>query len=1194
MKRLIPALLLLFIGQSVFAQMQGNYLVGNGATDDFSCLTCPGGAFRALDSIGMSGDVTFLIRTDLLKETGAYNLEAFPAPHELRIAPAAAAMVRIQQTSSTPRELIDIKGADRVTIDGSFQGMGRYLTFRSGQNFPVIQYKLDCEDNVLENCVIESNNSSTLSATGGAVLVKSTSGTGSDRLSIQNNLIQSINSSRDLMIGIYVQAPSLANEHMDRLRIVDNQLENVQYRTIYLADQSGTVNAAVIEGNRIMAPAGMMGNTAGGTLSMIYVNTGTGHRISKNHLGGGILQKMQVSLPAASSTCHFIRLGRGVSGNLPVHIDSNIIRDVSIAGPTTQAMEVSLFRVEPLVDNPIELHFNEVGRDNIQILTPNQASLLVHEGFNSADNRFRVMDLEPEQTVRVSLNNIGGILMEKTANPLGTKVKLIEINEASQVWFNNNTIGRLAHNIVKNSDGDLIMIQSNCPISILHNHFSGVTCKDDFSSDFKAVFTYPLSGSVKVINNAFGLRNKDISADYFMEFNNSGSAQSNVRMIEVSGTQVDSVIVRNNIIASARTQSSSLNERTDFQGIYVHVAVDEWLQVNANRVSFDEYKGIKLAAPGDFHGILLENMACPKVMVDSNEMGIISLDAMNQASFRGIELEEATNGGSHCQVNYNEIGQSLTSHAITLQGTQKTSNPVSRGIYLHGDMSTARILFNQISGITTSSADTTDVPLSAIEVLGTTDSLEITRNQVGEFGGYSTLNMTSSFYDRGLLYANPAATCSDVGIRSNTFKGIRYKLNKQATVSVLKVKAASPVPVDLHGNIVKDVELEGSIGTVEVNGINLDAGNTEILNNEVNDWLLEGNNYTIRFNGMSLESDSGSHVLSNNRVYDIQSSSSQGKLKASTRGFLISGGNATVDFSRNRVYDYRFDNTSFESSFRGIHVSSTEEGQFYNNVVLYNQGTGQDVEAYGLYDQLKTGEIRWTHNTIYLKGEQDSVVGRTACYFGQNRGDRYLYNNFFCNEIQGGPNPHYCLFFTESNIPRESDFNALHTVDDITETIYRNGTSFPLKFWWGQGFDEHSINPYPQALLDTATGKPLTKLGLDKGSSATGINTDIDGQVRPLYAGPDLGAYESDSTGLQEGILSIKHQSHAQKGWKCYPNPTSGMIYLGETVDVEILDLHGRVLKTVHQSDRLDLSDLSAGVYLLKKEEAVFRVEKRD
>jgi hypothetical protein len=63
------------------------------------------------------------------------------------------------------------------------------------------------------------------------------------------------------------------------------------------------------------------------------------------------------------------------------------------------------------------------------------------------------------------------------------------------------------------------------------------------------------------------------------------------------------------------------------------------------------------------------------------------------------------------------------------------------------------------------------------------------------------------------------------------------------------------------------------------------------------------------------------------------------------------------------------------------------------------------------------------------------------------------------------------------------------------------------------------------------------------------------------------------STAVPEGALPTLH---------AYPVPTDGPLQLDRVVDeVRVVDLHGRQLLALRNTDRLDLGDLPAGTYVL-------------
>ena len=109
----------------------GSYNAGTG--ENYTSLTNPGGIFEALNAGVLTGNVTINITTDLTGETGTVALNqqaeegAGAGTYTVTIKPSGAA--RSITGTGTNAVVININGADRVTIDGSLSGgMDRSLT----------------------------------------------------------------------------------------------------------------------------------------------------------------------------------------------------------------------------------------------------------------------------------------------------------------------------------------------------------------------------------------------------------------------------------------------------------------------------------------------------------------------------------------------------------------------------------------------------------------------------------------------------------------------------------------------------------------------------------------------------------------------------------------------------------------------------------------------------------------------------------------------------------------------------------------------------------------------------------------------------------------------------------------------------------------------------------------------------------
>lgn len=159
--------------------------VNVGTSETFTSLTNPGGLFEALNAAVLTGNVVATITTDLTGETGAIALNQLAeegpgaGTYTLTIQPSGARTV----TGTPTARLIDLNGADRVTIDGLNAG-GNSLLIRNGGTGEIIRFINDASGNRVLNTVLEGGVGVTaINAAGGTV-------TGNDDILIANNIIR--------------------------------------------------------------------------------------------------------------------------------------------------------------------------------------------------------------------------------------------------------------------------------------------------------------------------------------------------------------------------------------------------------------------------------------------------------------------------------------------------------------------------------------------------------------------------------------------------------------------------------------------------------------------------------------------------------------------------------------------------------------------------------------------------------------------------------------------------------------------------------------------------------------------------------------------------------------------------------------------------------------------------------------------
>jgi trimeric autotransporter adhesin len=207
---------------NVVPGLSGSYTVGSGG--NYASLTNDSGIFDALsNSIGVSGNITINIISDLTNETGTFALNENAGGFSVLIRPSGGARTI---TGSNTSALIRLNDADRVTIDGSINGsvvtpcvVGgdstlRQLTIQNtnaGSSACVLSISSvvnGATNNLIKNVKILGQSSTTTLlgiSLGGAI-------PGSSGLDGDNNRIENCSVKRTIF-GIYAAGASAANQN---------------------------------------------------------------------------------------------------------------------------------------------------------------------------------------------------------------------------------------------------------------------------------------------------------------------------------------------------------------------------------------------------------------------------------------------------------------------------------------------------------------------------------------------------------------------------------------------------------------------------------------------------------------------------------------------------------------------------------------------------------------------------------------------------------------------------------------------------------------------------------------------------------------------------------------------------------------------------------------------------------------------
>ena len=438
----IALLLLILTATDVSkAQLNGTYTVG--LLGNYSNLTGAAGFFNAVNTQGLSGNVTVNIISDI-SEPGTVSLNQWAGTNTIRIQPLLGVSV-YNLTGNTANPFINFNGADRVTIDGRFNsaGTGRFLRFSNASTTtPTFRFINDATLILIRNCIIEGENAT---PAGGTIEFSTTTGAnGNDNNIITNCLI------RDVTTGsvgtpqnaIYSNGTtSTTARNNDNITISNNEIYNF-YRNnqhctgVFLA---GGNSAWTISGNSFYQSVTRT-TTATTTFSIIFVNSANTRNvtITNNFFGGtaancgGTPWTMNGNF---SNSIYGIRFSNA-STTVASNIQGNTISNISLTSTPSSASSVYFAGI--LIEN---------GYVNIGNVTGNSIGNSTSTGsitinYNGTTSNILTRGIDHREAGDINNNTIGSISIGGTNNQV-VRLECISYSGTPSVniSISNNVIG---------------------------------------------------------------------------------------------------------------------------------------------------------------------------------------------------------------------------------------------------------------------------------------------------------------------------------------------------------------------------------------------------------------------------------------------------------------------------------------------------------------------------------------------------------------------------------------------------------------------------------------------------------------------------------------------------------------------------------------------------------------------------------
>jgi trimeric autotransporter adhesin len=356
--------------------LSGSYTVGSGG--NYASLTNDLGIFDALINIGVSGNITINIISDLTNETGTFALNENAGGFSVLIRPSGGARTI---TGSNTSALIRLNDADRVTIDGSINGsvvapcvVGgdstlRQLTIQNtnaGSSACVLSISSvvnGATNNVIRNVKILGQSSTT------TLLGISMGGDipGSSGLDGDNNRIENCSVKRTIF-GIYAGGASAANQNTGTI-ITQNDLSGLS------TDRVRRVGIVLFNDNGALVSYNSIGGiNSNESADAIGIGIGTQQVDVTAVSGGGINNALVTNnkINGIVQTNSFSAAGIAVAGNSGSAntISNNMITGV-ISGGSSGDFPVGIF-VAGATGSDTRIYHNSVSMTGNRGITATQ------------------------------------------------------------------------------------------------------------------------------------------------------------------------------------------------------------------------------------------------------------------------------------------------------------------------------------------------------------------------------------------------------------------------------------------------------------------------------------------------------------------------------------------------------------------------------------------------------------------------------------------------------------------------------------------------------------------------------------------------------------------------------------------------------------------------------------------------------
>ncbi len=971
-----------------YLALSGNYNVGPGQT--FTSLTNAGGLFARLNHVGLSGNVTINVTSDLSENgTEALNewTETGVGNYTLTIQPDGTTSRLI--SGDVVGGLIRLNGADRVKIDG---GAGRWLTFRntntSGTTGTAFTFLNGSSNNTIRYCTMEAFTNAT-----NAVLLFSTSATFDGGNS--NNLVEycTINGTvgtNNSVVNILSAGTNVAGFENSNNNISNNTIYN--YRDRGMEIKSTGSYGWTISGNSFYngSIAGSITYAAASTLHGIRILGGSGYTIFNNYIGGTAPLAAGTNATYATSAGNLSYQGillNTSSATPESNIKGNTIAKINITSFPTVASSTAFYGIETN-GSGINIGGTGTGEGNLIGSNTINSSIVVATSTATSSNTTFIRGIYCNSSGgAVIRNQVGGIDIKNigAAPAPSTFLGIYVNNTTAPSRINNNIIGSSGTGAATNSIQ--VLSTSTATKTALTGISIGTSVGSVIQLDSNTVKNIShLSNAVTVSTG--GITGINTAAKNTAEItitnnnfanNTSSSTMTTGLFYGIQNTGASASLKINNNILTGNTIASTTSV---YNAIRNTGAIFNVIEINNNAIGNSTTAAVNYSAANSGTQVFINNAGGSPVA--SLSISNNNIQNINYAAGNG------TGANTYISNTAATLSQSITGNSFTNLNVQTTGSTtfITNSVIVPAAGS-QNVNNNFISGNYTKKAGGTVTLLTSSATCATGSTVNINNNN------FSNITVSAATVLNGLV--NTDAGLSSKSILGNSFTNW---VGGTSAVTAMSVNISGTNNAT-SGNIIRNITSAGS-----VTGITTGAGNDNINTNTIDSLFSTGGTSTT-VSGINVTAGTTKNVYQNT----ISNLKGNSITTGSVRGILISGG-ATVNFYQNKIYGLTADSLS-SGTVNGIWISAGTTIKAYRNKI-YDLSSASNVitgAVNGIQVSGATANLVCTINNNLIGDLRapaailaDPIRGISVISTGVTSTTNIYYNTIFLNATAGGAN----------------------------------------------------------------------------------------------------------------------------------------------------------------------------------------------